>query len=745
MDLPSLPDLGATTASGSSSTGLDFSGPAAALSAAKDGITGAFGAIGSFLGKAKTPKFPIPNPLHQYATYSYVLGIASLSDYQLAYPDKTYMKNVRLPLICKSANADPGNRIKTAFGSFDFFIDKLEINSTIGLEKGSNTNMLKMSFEITEPYSMGMFMIALQQAAWNSGHDNYLDSPYLLTIDFRGNTETGSMVNVPNTSRKIPFKFLSAEMTVTEKGSIYKCEAIPTNTPALGKEHAELKTDISVKGRTVQEVLQTGEKSLQAVMNKRLQQLKKDKIVDYPDEIMIIFPNKFETAPAPQTQGGNDAAKPATATVTAAEAASTEAVAKDLGLTRSKTNSTLIQDTAACNALGKANLIGAGETRKGDAPFGKDNEIYDPVLKTNVRGKNIIDPKTGDYRFAQNTDVMNAINQVLLTSDYVKTALGENNITPEGYRQWWRINTKVYNISTKANNKSTGRKPKLIVYEVVPYNVHASKLTPPNTKAPGFDLLKKNAVKQYNYLYTGKNTDVLNFNINFKIGFAGVMGSSKLSRSQDVQRTGQASGSDQDTNDNNKPMPDGKDPSKIPGSVPTSVRYVANYVGTDNLGGGGLENGATRAARLFHNALTSGADMINLDMKILGDPYFIAQSGQGNYTSKPLTHNLNSDGSVNYEGGEVDIVVNFRTPVDINQSSGLYDFGKSSKSAPVLQFSGVYQVINVVSNFTGGQFTQTLTGPRRANQEIKDPGSKENMFNSSKQQLEVPNNGDGEG
>lgn len=742
-----MADEGATLGSKAANISLGSSGPAAALSAVKDSVTGALGAVGSFLtgvGAKSAPKFPVPNPLHNYATYNYVLGIASLSDWQLAYPDKTYMKNARLPLICKSANADPGNRIKTAFGSFDFFIDKLEINSTIGLEKGSNTNMLKMSFEITEPYSMGMFMIALQQAAWNSGHDNYLDSPYLLTIDFRGNTETGNMVNVPNTSRKIPFKFLSAEMTVTEKGSIYKCEAIPTNSPALGKEHAQLKTDISVKGKTVQEVLQTGEKSLQAVMNKRLQQLKKDEIVKYPDEIMIIFPAKVESAPAPQGQQGADNAKPASATNATGSAASTEAVAKELGLSRSKTNSTLVQDEASCNALGKASIVGAGETRKGDAPFGKDNAVYDPALKTMVRGNNIIDPKTGDYRFAQNTDVMNAINQVLLTSDYVKTALSENNISAEGYRQWWRINTKVYQISTKENNKSTGVKPKLIVYEVVPYNVHTSKLTPPNTKAPGFEELKKGAVKVYNYLYTGKNTDILNFNLNFKIGFAGVMGSAKLSRSIDVKRTGQASGSDQDPADNNKPMPEGNDPSRQPGSTPTSVKYVANEVGTDNLGGGGLETGATRAARLFHNALTSGADMLNLDLKILGDPYFIAQSGQGNYTSKPLTHNLNEDGTVNYQGGEVDIVVNFRTPVDINQTSGLYDFGKASGSVAALQFSGVYQVINVVSNFSGGQFTQTLSGPRRANQEIKDPADKAKMYNASKQGP-VPNNGDGEG
>lgn len=722
-------NLSATTNSVVSNISVAGSSLASSVSSAFNSVTGAIGSLGSQLGKARTPKFPIANPLHGYATYDYVLGIACLTDDQLNNPDKTYMKNIKLPLIAKSANADPGNRIKTAFGSFNFYIDKLEINSTIGMENGNNTNMLNMSFEITEPYSMGMFMIALQQAAWNADHDNYLDAPYLLTIDFRGNTETGSMVNVPNTSRKITFKFLTCEMSVSEKGSVYRCECVPVNSMAQSSEHAQLKTDVSVKGKTVQEVLQTGEKSLQSVINKRLQQLKKDNIVEYPDEVLIIFPNKTESAPGPQSQqGGTDKSKPTGATT--AGSGTIDDIVKNLGVSRSKVNSTLIQDESSCNSLGRANVIGPGDTRKGDAPFPKENEIYDTVLKTMVRGKNVIDPKTGDYRFSQNSDIINAINQVLVTSNYVKIALAENNLTPDGKRQWWRINTKVYYISTKANNKSTGVKPKLIVYEVVPYLVHSSKLPTPGVKPPGFPELKKQCVKEYNYIYTGKNTDVINFNIDFKIGFAAVMGSQKLSRTMDEKRAEQA-GNTGETPPSDTRLPQGKDAQRVPGSTPTRVKFVANYLKTDNKGGGPLEDSQTRAARLFHNALTSGADLVNLEMKILGDPYWIAQSGTGNYTAKPVTTNLNSDGTVNYQDGEVDIVVNFRTPVDINQSTGLYDFGKATKSAQVLQFSGIYQIINVTSSFNGGQFTQVLKGPRRANQEIKEPAEPSKMFNTS--------------
>ena len=144
------------------------------------------------------------------------------------------------------------------------------------------------------------------------------------------------------------------------------------------------------------------------------------------------------------------------------------------------------------------------------------------------------------------------------------------------------------------------------------------------------------------------------------------------------------------------------------------MRFVKTLAGTDKLGGGGVETKDTRAARAFHDSLTHGADMTDLNLEILGDPYWIAQSGMGNYTSQPTKYyNLNLDGSVSYQNGEVDVMVNFRTPIDINQTTGLYDFGPKSQTAPVMQFSGLYRVTNVVSTFKGGEFIQTLTGNRR--------------------------------
>ena len=120
-------------------------------------------------------------------------------------------------------------------------------------------------------------------------------------------------------------------------------------------------------------------------------------------------------------------------------------------------------------------------------------------------------------------------------------------------------------------------------------------------------------------------------------------------------------------------------------------------------------------ARNFNEALiNSPVDMIMVDLEIWGDPYYIADSGMGNYSAAigPST-NLNSDGTMDYQSGEVDIELNFRTPIDY---VGNYMTFPGGGSAPVGAFSGLYKVLFVANKFSGGQFTQTLQTIRRPKQ-----------------------------
>ena len=148
------------------------------------------------------------------------------------------------------------------------------------------------------------------------------------------------------------------------------------------------------------------------------------------------------------------------------------------------------------------------------------------------------------------------------------------------------------------------------------------------------------------------------------------------------------------------------------------MRAFEKWTGSDMYGGGGPENLDTRVMRSFWDAVTSQAEMVKMDMEILGDPYYIIQSGMGTYSAKPDSQNLNNDGTMAHQNGQVFVIVNFRTPIDVNLSTGLYDFGKSATTGPVSMWTGLYRITQIHTKFIGGIFTQQLEGIRLPNTEL---------------------------
>lgn len=691
----------------------------------KDSIRDPLGAFNVDLkGLLKTPSMigatvpsdalpPYPNSLGIFASYTYIITLSVLDDKSLNNPDSTYRSGIPQYIICKSAAGDPTNRVKTDYGQFDFFIDNLNIDSVIGWNKATkNTNATTLDFQVIEPYSMGLFMqsvaIACQQ---RSPGGTFISVPMLLTIQFRGFTEQNETVDIPQFTRYQPIKLNTIDMKVTGKGAVYSISATSWNDAAFSDRYKNLKTNISVKGKTVQEVLQTGEKSLQVVMNQFYQAQVKSGLTKVPDQIAIVFPT--DVASSSSTANPNPKENNSSATANPTTAAANNTLFQKLGVTETSTKN-LVQAPESCNVLGRASL-GFNAERKGDSSFAKEAGSYDPKTKTVTLGNVVIDPAEGEFKFRQDTDVINAINQVLLQSDYARQAIKGDNIDPTGMLPWWRIETQLYQLTSDANLAISGTKPSLIVYRIVPYKVHSGKIMPPNTPAPGFENLKRQCIKEYNYIYTGKNLDILDFNISINAGFYTKFSATGFNSNQDVKTQANTGAADADeTKGIGIDKPEGEK-TVVTGSTGSKVLAVGTSTSTDKQGGGGAETVSTRVARQFHEAVTEGADMMTAELKIMGDPYYINDSGQGNYTAPPTNYqNLNANGTVNYQSGEVDIILNFRTPVDINQSAGMYDFGDTKL---LINFSGIFQVMTVKHSFSSGKFTQVLNLNRRGLQE----------------------------
>jgi hypothetical protein len=673
-----------------------------------------------------------PNILENFSSYNTIFTISALTTEQSNFPDAadSYKNNNLGEIILRSGAGRPDNRIRTAYttndnpsGQYDFFIDNVEIQSLISFDKRTNgSNATSITFDVLEPYSMGLFLQTLQLAAAATSDNgqlaSYTEAPFLLTIEFIGYDEAGNVVVVDDAlNRHIPFTFSNIELDIAASGSRYKVTALPHNEDALKDSVAKLKEDVSISGLTVQEMLQTGKNSLQYRLNSQKKEIAKQgsetgKEEYVPDQYVIIFPKTDVTIAQPseaedegqsckidpKTQGANSGIK---AKLSLTQASSTVGT----GNTANVSNM-LIQDASSVNKIGLAEM-GFTANTGGDSQPVEANRAQSNPDNPVKRKDNVYDPKDKVFRFPQGTSITNAITEVLLMSEYCKKSVGADP-DKSGLKSWFRIETQVYNLEPNAGNANRARRPKLYVYKVVEYQVHEHRFKQPGAQPQGYDELKKFCVKEYNYIYSGKNVDIINFNINLKTSMFTTAYSDRNALSGQVYAQINGAGIDnkaQPTNaDANKTSVDDGMPVVPVGEKPKRYR---------NSGGGPNDDYRSLIAKNFQEALlNSPADMLTIDIDVLGDPYYIADSGMGNFSATPANFNINDNGSMNYQSGEVDIIINFRTPLDYNSTGGL-DF---AQTVDATGFSGLYNVQQVTNSFKGGKFTQQLKAIRRPTQ-----------------------------
>ena len=135
-----------------------------------------------------------------------------------------------------------------------------------------------------------------------------------------------------------------------------------------------------------------------------------------------------------------------------------------------------------------------------------------------------------------------------------------------------------------------------------------------------------------------------------------------------------------------------------------------------------------------------GTDMIQADIDIIGDPAFLPV---GDALFQPIGNDNTiyadpflPDGTINYDLTPPYIQVNLKTPTDYNELTGFADPNQKHKYSSS-QFSGVYQIFQTKSTFSGGVFTQNLSGFRTKMQPIngKVGRSEESIINTERKEF----------
>ena len=250
----------------------------------------------------------LPNQLRKYASFNSIFKLGAITKFSSNFPDETYRINGSdISILQSGGGGIDGRRVLTVYdalgqqngtqGNLEYFIDDFEISAVIAPNQRTGmAQATNMSFKVHEPYSMGLFLQSLQAAALEAGHQNYLEAPYMLELDFIGWDDEGNPSIVENANRKIPFKLITVEFDVERSGSVYNIEAIPWTEQTLMDECMRIPDPIEIAGTTLLEALSLGEQSLTNIINRALQtkaEAKEDSATDY---YIIRFPTQRTSA-----------------------------------------------------------------------------------------------------------------------------------------------------------------------------------------------------------------------------------------------------------------------------------------------------------------------------------------------------------------------------------------------------------------------------------------------------------------
>lgn len=760
-----------------------------------------------------------PNVLHQFRSFNCIFELSCLAPNDFNDPIGGYRSRRPSQVICRSGGgAEP--KVTTQWeskGKVEYFIDNVEINTHMAnTALTGTTNATGVQFDVTEPLSMGLFLQSLQNAANRLGYGNYLEAPFMLSIEFVGHTDDDQTKSLPVAKRYIPIKLYEAKMRVSEAGTVYSVRAYPYNHVSMSDTVNKVNSTVTITTpedgeHTVQEMLQKGDNSLTGVVNKFFNTRVQQNPNAPKEEIFIVFPKEISAAAA--TGLGSSAQEAAGATGATASptellgtlSAAANTTANAVGQVRGGLaawdvdapalrnvqqelqNATEIANAAISvvntvqslgtqvssvlsSAFGRGgggrgpSFQSAGEVRRrrseGDARIAEANAAADAFTIGGVQASregetnslvqdpgslseigsskmgttfnsagnspfaNVTETTNDDgtfkrnnitisadrrtYSFPAGTKITKIIEEILISSEWGQKFA--DRVDSQGMVDWFTIDPQVFLVGS-ASDTARGGISKVYVFRVLPTKVHTSKFQPPTAQGQGYNQIAPNVTKVYDYIYTGKNKDILDFNIEFNMAFV-----TTVQADMGNSPSGPSGTMNTETDIDNNQQTAGGAPNTQANAGSSTIQPQVTHSRPPV--GGGPETPAVRNARMFHNAIIDGAaDMVELDMTILGDPYFLSDTGFGNYTADlGSTSTVTADGTMDYQRSEIDIVVNFRTPLDYGGPGGYIEM--LSDTVPVAPFSGLYQVVTTRHLFEQGEFKTELHVVRRRNQEV---------------------------
>ena len=654
--------------------------------------------------EAKADSILYPNILHDFASYTTIFTLSGLSETELR--NWKFLNSAPHDIIARSggiADANVSNKtfldtqgqdpeydatitqrendfneryqdsIHILQQGHDIFFEDVNIISTASPNSERNLGQFtKMTFKLHEPFGITLIEKIRAATALN-GFTDYQDAPLLLTIEFRGQNELGQMFKVASV-RKIPILITRVAMEINEGGAIYDCTAVFHGDLAYDDRYKYPRTDIPVAARDARDWA----RQVEATLKKQMQDEIEEKKREFADEY------KFIIDPEVIARGG-----------------------KYKNQTETISNTATVQGGARGNRGKIETEYSNGSAKSGTSlpKFFEDairNSFGYQKLAQNfwlayLRGSGVAEDR---LKTQESTDS-------IVKSQEIKEIIKNNQ-----YVDWFKIKTTVYTHNNRPLDSVTKMHPKTVVYEAVPYRIHILKMIGPGLSLGDVDFGSQ-VHKEYNYLYTGDNLDVQGLRLDYKSAYymRNVRGDDKTDSEKGLfTHIGEAFTEIFGKENDPEPL------------LPLRS-YPSNIKGASSVDTAGPES--TKAQEFYDYLTNPEADMMRIELDILGDPAYICQDqfmpiDFSNPTNKLGGSKQSFDvtrQSFNADQFMPVIRVRYRLPNDIDEREGTSFSATTKYREENLFFSGLYQVNKIESRFEQGQFLQTLFCTRFNNQD----------------------------
>ena len=621
--------------------------------------------------------------MHKFASWTYCWSLwwLDITDYNAITsfadvgPGVTYPLSSDSYVVAEDSGLYPDRRLPTQLG-LNYNIQNVELTTVVGHNSSSkSSNLLTGSMTILEPYGV-TFMDGLIEAAYiKRNGQNYLHQPYMLQLDFKGFDDAGNPIpeaEIAKYRKRFPINLLGIKVNVSAKGAEYKIDFTPIGHQGF-KERATTPKDINVTAATVGEFFTKFSEDLNNFWKIEVGTSREQ----YGDTI------KFDLDPAIK-------------------------------------QSSIIYSNQM--SLLQANPVGAG-----------------------------IDLSRGNFSIPKGTQIVEVINKILYQSTYLQAQLGLNQESlanaagaakDDIFRQYVQTSlTQIFNtfkttsqviyagadksgtLTNEAFDNKRNRYPIAITYCVQQY----PEVTGVNHPAgPLFTDSRPYISKTYNYLYTGKNVDILDLKIKFDTTWYTAVSTYTREYASTTPTV--------DTNVDSKISLFGVTllSPQLLGATGYGFAGVRNLTplqyksvlldSRDTTGMNILNNPGSQTVASVMRSIYSRpqGDMVTVDLQIVGDPTLIKQD-DWLYVPSPSTgtkyHSWDSQGQsafakenghVRFDAGPVVVSLTVNTPLDIDTDWGDQGLAFPQPNTLPSLFSGLYKILIIKNTFNGGKFEQTL-------------------------------------